>query len=174
MKKIKTALKLSALSIVTAFSLATGTVHAQQSPVINNTANLQTKAPMPVGSAPAIFNSPGGECGEGFSLSIGGPYVGVGGGKTKQNETCLKQRAATDVLRAGFAGKDSGVTAAGLGALGEIHPEINKSIATVAGNLMLPCAREAEKISALLLTEKLRCTADNHPYIMPVLLPPAP
>ncbi len=174
MKKIKTAIKLSALTIVAAFTLAAGPAPAQQSPIINNTTNtsLETKPPMPVGNAPATFNSPGGKCGEGFSISVGGPYAGVGGGKTKQNETCLKQEAATDMLRAGLGGKDPDITASAVGALRQIHPEIDTSVGNVTTNLMKPCGAEAKRISVLLLTEKIHCTADNKPYLIPP--PPAP
>ncbi len=115
-------------------------------------------SPLPIGIAPSVYIQPTGNCGEGWSLSVGAPYTGIGGGKSSQSRTCLSQNAALSAINAGLVKKDNGLVAVGLGALLELHEEFKTATSIVSQNLMSPCGKEAAATSVILLTkENLDC-----------------
>ncbi len=118
-------------------------------------------APKPMGNVAATTIIPTGNCGEGWAMNVSVPFFGAGGGKTTQNKFCLSQEAAKAALNAGLVSKDTGMVATGLAGLRNLHPEFDAAANTVVSNLLKPCAAQAAKISAIVLTQSnLECTGE--------------
>jgi hypothetical protein len=107
--------------------------------------------PTPIGIAPPVYVQANGECGEGWSLSIGAPYMAVGGGKATQNTFCLSQKAAIAAMNAGIVKDDNGLLASGVKALRVLHEEFDIAVNTVANNI-IACGNVKPQ-SVILLTQ---------------------
>ncbi|MCB9991395.1 MAG: hypothetical protein H6867_08455 [Rhodospirillales bacterium] len=137
-----------------------GNVEGVQTGSINN--NIKYDAPKPIGNAPNVFIQPTGDCGSGWSLSVGAPYSALGFGKTGQDQICLSTNAALAVMNAGLVADDQGIIAVGLSTLTQIHPEFEAAVQYVSGNLTSECAAQAARISTVLLAQpKLDCATLN-------------
>jgi hypothetical protein len=119
-----------------------------------NVNNVSTyKAAKQVGIAPNVYLNPAGECGEGWSLSVGFVGGSVGGGMTDQSRTCLSQNAAQAIINAGLVRGDDGMIAGGLRGLANLHTEIDGAISTVANNIQ-ECEGQKPAASPILLAQK--------------------
>jgi len=125
----------------------------------NNFSNSNNfEAPKPMGNVAATTIIPAGNCGEGWAMNVSIPFFGAGGGKTTQSKFCLSQDAAKAAINAGLVAQDTGMVATGLAGLRNLHPEFDAAANTVVDNLMKPCAAQAAKISAIMLTQPgLQC-----------------
>ncbi|MGZ9097968.1 MAG: hypothetical protein ACXW30_06715 [Micavibrio sp.] len=125
----------------------------------NNFSNSNNfEAPKPMGNVASTTIIPAGNCGEGWAMNVSIPFFGAGGGKTTQSKFCLSQDAAKAAINAGLVAQDTGMVATGLAGLRNLHPEFDAAANTVVDNLMKPCAAQAAKISAIMLTQPgLQC-----------------
>lgn len=144
---------------------------------MSNTNNFE--APKPMGNVAATTIIPAGNCGEGWALNVSIPFFGAGGGKTTQSKFCLSQDAAKAAINAGLVAQDTGMVATGLAGLRNLHPEFDAAANTVVENLMKPCAAQAAKISAIMLTQPgLQCegkyVAGTEGFIQSLQAAPAP
>ncbi|MBI4030804.1 MAG: hypothetical protein HY370_03945 [Proteobacteria bacterium] len=129
---------------------------------ITNSMHNNIEAPMPMGVPGFGFVAPSGDCGTGGYLSLGVPYVGLGGGKASQDSECLTLRGATATLNAGVATGDKGLQAIGLRSIGKLYPKFEESTQDVTSNLTKECADKAASISAALLANPtLGCKGDK-------------
>ena len=120
--------------------------------------NNNFEAPKPMGNVAATTIIPAGNCGEGWAMNVSIPFFGAGGGKTTQSKFCLSQDAAKAAINAGLVARDTGMVATGLAGLRNLHPEFDAAANIVVDNLMKPCAAQAAKISAIMLTQPgLKC-----------------
>lgn len=128
----------------------------------SNVLNNNIEAPMPMGTPGFGFVAPSGDCGTGFHVSVGAPYVGLGGGKASQDSECLSLRAATAAMNAGVATGDKGMQAIGLRSMGRLYPAFEQSTQDVTTNLTKDCADKAANISAALLANPtMNCGKDG-------------
>ncbi|GEM_PF-6729777 len=127
----------------------------------NMSMNNNYEAQKPMGNVAATTIIPAGNCGEGWALNVSIPFFGAGGGKTTQSKFCLSQDAAKTAINAGLVAQDTGMVATGLAGLRNLHPEFDQAANTVVENLVKPCAAQAAKISAIVLTQPgLQCTGE--------------
>jgi len=132
-------------------------------------------APLPMGNAPTGFVAPSGDCGQGGYLSLGVPYVGLGGGSSSQDKDCLAQRGATATLNAGVATNDAGLKAIGLRTMSKLYPQYNEAVTDVTENLVKDCVAKAASISAALLANPtMNCTPDGKVTVQVPEAPVAP
>ncbi len=116
--------------------------------------------PTPIGIAPNVYIQPTGDCGDGWSLSVGLPYSAIGGGKSGQDSFCISNNAALAAINAGIVKGDDGLVASGFGALRQLHVEFDTAANIVVQNLISECASQAAARSVVLLTQQdLDCSA---------------
>lgn len=137
-------------------SNATGGVSSSGGNSISNSNHWE--APKPMGYVGSVNIIPASNCGTGWAMNVSIPFFGVGGGKSDISNFCLSQQAAQTAINAGLVAKDTGMVATGLKGLRNLHPEFDAAAKSVIVNLKKPCAAQAAKISAIMLTDDdLQC-----------------
>ncbi len=128
--------------------------NAHTGSISNNIQNKAARIPL---QAPNVFLNATGECGEGWSLTMGTMPFATGFGSTKQNGMCLSARHAQGIMNAGIVQQDTGMIATGIAGLSEIFPEIAQALQTVSGNVQDPVCEERARATSVILLATPGC-----------------
>lgn len=143
----------------------------QQSSQANNmsTTNNYNNRPMIPGFA-AVHMSPSGECGEGWGVSLSGPWSGIGFSNVKQEkEVCLPQRFNSTfvnqgivLMTNGYEAEGANMIATGMRAQSGISTNFSEAAKVIAANENLDCVQNAKKRPSITtMAQELECGADG-------------
>jgi len=114
---------------------------------VANNQTIRFERQLPMGIVGGASPPSGGLCPEGWSAFASVPFVGAGGGRTTQNQTCITDNRLLGLLN----NRDPGVVGMGITEYLREYPEALPGAVHVRRNLGQSCGPRAAGISAMFL-----------------------